>query len=83
MPLLIMANDPDLISGVIGIVLFILVFILSVAIYFTPTFIALVRKHPNGAPIFLVNFLLGWICIGWIIALIWSLTAIDEDRSYR
>ena len=43
---------------------------------FLPTLIALLRGHDNPFAIFLTNLLLGWTGIGWIIALIWSFTAI-------
>ena len=48
----------------------------GVAIYFLPTVIAYRRKHHNRLPIFVVNLLLGLTGLGWIAALVWSLTAI-------
>jgi hypothetical protein len=54
-------------------------FILVTAlIYFLPTIIALARGHHNGFAIFLTNLLLGWTLIGWVIALIWSVTASER-----
>ena len=50
--------------------------IVGLIIYFVPTLIALFRRHDNGFPIFLTNLLFGWTFIGWIIAFIWSFTAI-------
>lgn len=50
--------------------------IVSFLIGFLPTLIALLRGHDNTFAIFLTNLLLGWTGIGWIIALIWSFTAI-------
>lgn len=44
-------------------------------IAFAPTFIALARQHHNSLAIFALNLFLGWTVIGWIVALIWSLTA--------
>ncbi|WP_339739747.1 superinfection immunity protein [uncultured Maricaulis sp.] len=43
---------------------------------FMPTLIALLRGHDNSFAIFLTNLLLGWTGIGWLVALIWSFTAI-------
>ncbi|MBM3982730.1 MAG: superinfection immunity protein [Planctomycetes bacterium] len=43
-----------------------------------PTWVALLRGHPNTAPILAVNLLLGWLCLGWIVALVWALTAFDR-----
>lgn len=52
------------------------VLILLALLHFLPTLIALLRGHHNGFAIFLTNLLLGWTVIGWIIALIWSFTAV-------
>ena len=57
-------------SGIIGII----VFILSLVVYFLPTIIALTRGHRNALAIFLLNFFLGWTFIGWVVALVWSVT---------
>jgi len=57
-------------SGLVGII----VFILSLAFYFLPTIIALLRRHRNALAIFLLNFFLGWTFIGWVVALVWSAT---------
>ena len=48
----------------------------SLIIYFIPSLIAAIRGHDNSFAIFLTNLLLGWTGIGWIVALIWSFTAI-------
>lgn len=44
------------------------------AFYFLPTVVAFTRDHKNKVPIFLVNFLTGWLGIGWVIAIVWSFT---------
>lgn len=43
--------------------------------YFIPSIVAAARKHPQIAAIAVTNLLLGWIIIGWIIALIWAVKA--------
>jgi len=62
-----------------------LVVILCVAgsLYFLPTIVAIVRKKTNLLAIFLVNFLLGWSVIGWIVALVWAASTerVDQTRS--
>lgn len=83
MLLLILNRSDDPVAGVIALIVFLLVCLIGLAIYFLPTAIAMLRSHPNIMPIFLVNFLLGGICVGWIVALIWSVTAIDKSKSYR
>ncbi|MGE8045141.1 superinfection immunity protein [Pseudomonas monteilii] len=52
--------------------------LLIVLAYFVPTIVAAKRGHPNGTPIFLLNLFLGWTAIGWLVALIWSFSAVDE-----
>lgn len=49
--------------------------------YFLPTIIALKRDHRNMAPIAVINLLLGWSLIGWVIALAWSLSSNAESCS--
>ena len=44
-------------------------------LYFLPTFIVNIRNHHNGTAIAVLNLLLGWTLIGWVAALVWSLTA--------
>ena len=43
--------------------------------YFLPTIIAILRRKANTGGIFVLNLLLGWTLIGWIAALVWSLSA--------
>lgn len=49
----------------------------SLALYFLPTIIVLARRKKNVLGPILVNVLLGWTIIGWIVALIWALS-VDE-----
>jgi hypothetical protein len=57
------------------------ILVLAALVYFLPTVIALARGHHNGFAIFLTNLLLGWTMIGWLIALIWSVTAVARRVS--
>jgi len=41
-------------------------------LYFIPSFVAYNRNHRQFNAIFILNFLLGWTFIGWVVALIWS-----------
>jgi hypothetical protein len=43
--------------------------------YFLPSLIALARSKRDTTAIVLVNFLLGWTMIGWVVALIWAVKA--------
>ncbi len=51
-----------------------ILFILTLAFYFLPSIIALARKQRNALAIFLLNFFLGWTFVGWVVALVWSVT---------
>lgn len=53
----------------------------GLAFYFAPVLIALLRGHPNMAPIMVVNFFLGWTLIGWVVALTWAFTAQERHRA--
>ncbi|PBJ97556.1 hypothetical protein CMV24_02225 [Pseudomonas plecoglossicida] len=44
--------------------------------YLPPSIIAWLRRHPNRVSILFLNLLLGWTVIGWIVALIWSVSSI-------
>jgi hypothetical protein len=51
------------------------VIVILVGLYFLPTVIAASRGHKNAAAILVLNLLLGWTVLGWIIALVWSFTS--------
>lgn len=51
-----------------------LLFILLIGLYFIPWLVSLYRKHNNSGAIAVLNGFLGWTAIGWIVALIWSMT---------
>ena len=48
--------------------------VIGFVIYFLPTMSAYSRKHRSAGGIFLLNLLLGWTLLGWIIAAVWSAT---------
>ena len=43
--------------------------------YFLPAFVAGMRRHRQRLAIVVLNVLLGWMFIPWVIALVWSLTS--------
>ncbi|MFA5346403.1 MAG: superinfection immunity protein [Candidatus Omnitrophica bacterium CG08_land_8_20_14_0_20_41_16] len=53
-------------------ILELLLVVLIFAIYFLPTLIAFLRQHKNSLAIFLLNLLLGWTVLGWVVSLVWS-----------
>jgi len=52
---------------------------LVVLIYMLPTLIAFGREHTARHIIVLVNILLGWTLIGWIVVFLWALLGNVED----
>lgn len=48
--------------------------ILSLLIYFIPSYIAVKKDHRNKAGIILLNLFLGWSVIGYIVALVWAMS---------
>ena len=58
-----------------GMIVVLLTFLISAAIYLIPGIVAFMRDHRNKAAIILTNVLFGWTVLGWFIALIWAVTA--------
>jgi len=48
--------------------------ILMFGLYLLPALISFLRLNRNYPAIFLLNLLLGWTGIGWVVALVWSVT---------
>jgi len=53
--------------------LFFPIFGFGIVFYFLPTIIAFARSKRDSTSIFVLNFLLGWTAIGWVVALVWAL----------
>jgi hypothetical protein len=51
-----------------------LVFSILLLLYFIPTSVACGLAHHKAASIIILNLLLGWTLIGWVVALVWALT---------
>ncbi|MDR2455098.1 MAG: superinfection immunity protein [Deltaproteobacteria bacterium] len=55
--------------------LFLLLFFGAMALlYVLPSIIALARRHQRAAPIILLDIALGWTLLGWLWALLWSIS---------
>jgi Superinfection immunity protein len=54
--------------------------VVGLLVYFLPTVIANIRRHRERTAIFILNLLLGWSFVGWVAALVWSLTSHVESR---
>lgn len=48
--------------------------LLIVFLYGLPTLAAWSRKHRSALAITFLNLILGWTVLGWLIAMVWSLT---------
>lgn len=60
--------------------LFFIVVLVGIASYFYPTIEAVVRQAPNTAAIVMLNLFLGWTLVGWVVALVWAVTAKDKSQ---
>jgi hypothetical protein len=52
----------------------IVIFIVSIGVYFLPVWAAWAGHKRNIGAIGLLTFFLGWTVIGWVVALIWAVT---------
>lgn len=70
-----------------------LVFLLiavGVPLYFAPAVVAYNRNHKDFAGVLIVNLLLGWTVVGWVVALAWAVrpdsarpAPREDDGGYR
>lgn len=54
--------------------------VLLIGFYFLPFLYALDRCHSKTPAIFILNLLLGWTFIGWVIALVWAFTENNKEK---
>lgn len=47
--------------------------LVTIAVYFVPSFIAFKRDKANKTSILVLNIFLGWSLIGWVVSLVWAL----------
>lgn len=47
---------------------------IALFIYFIPALNGYMSKKKNASAILALNLFLGWTVLGWIIALVWSIT---------
>ena len=51
----------------------IIIFFIALYIYFIPAIVG--RKHDEAIAIAVLNLLLGWTLVGWVLALVWASTS--------
>lgn len=59
----------------------ILVLLFVLAVYLIPTIIAFARGHASKWGIGVLNIVLGWSLVFWVIALIWSLSNKGQSQT--
>lgn len=47
---------------------------LVLLVYFLPSIVAWDKGHANLAAIVILNLLLGWTFVGWVVALVWAMS---------
>ena len=57
----------------IALILLLFVFTVFVAVYVLPAIVASKRRHRHRKTILVINLLLGWTTIGWVVAMVWGL----------
>jgi len=58
--------------GILMLLIFLVGGLIGTVIYFIPTIVAFKRNHINRVPIMLINLLLGWSLVGWVVAIAWA-----------
>lgn len=71
------------VAGVSMGLFFLFVGLASLLVQLVPIFIAIKRGHPNTVAITALSLLVGCTCIGWVAALVWSLTAFEKKPRRR
>ena len=59
----------------------ILVLLFVIAVYLIPTIIAFARGHASKWGIGVLNIVLGWSLVFWVVALIWSLSNKGQSQT--
>lgn len=63
-----------------SVIFIIILIILGIVAYFLPAIIADQRKHKQRMSICVLNLLLGWTVIGWVISIVWAVSANVEEK---
>lgn len=74
--LIIIGGEDTLVAGSGGCVL-----VLVALVYFVPSIVASSRKHHNLGSILVINLLLGWTFVGWVVALAMAASAVRPEST--
>ena len=69
------------VDGFLNLIGFYLALSSMLGVYTAPLIIAMVRGHHRLPWIGLLNIAAGWTIVGWIAALVWSVTAIRQPEA--
>jgi hypothetical protein len=69
-----------MINAVLTLVVLTVMVAASLALYLLPVLICWVRRVPDFAPVAVINVLLGWTLVGWVIALAFALRPVGSAR---
>ncbi|MCD7772270.1 MAG: superinfection immunity protein [Oscillospiraceae bacterium] len=69
----------EAIGTLILIIILIALIAACIALYFTPTIIAVKNNHSSKTTIILINVFLGWTFAGWVATFVWAL----DDSVYQ
>ena len=63
-----------ILTTLLGLTLWALILVVLVCLlfYFLPTLVAAARNHPQTGAIGILNLLLSWTFLGWVVALVWA-----------
>lgn len=65
---------------VISLIVGVVFIAICIYVYFLPAIVAHKRAHSKFTAIFVLNILMGWTFIGWVVAIVWAYT---EDNQVQ
>jgi hypothetical protein len=68
-------NTEEVLWGILGVIGFLF--------YFAPSILAVLGNNDSAGGVIVVNIFLGWTFIGWVIALVWTLSGPKSKRVIR
>ncbi|MFE4694267.1 superinfection immunity protein [Streptomyces sp. NPDC056749] len=64
-----------------SLVVILIVLLVGVPLYFLPAIVAASRKVTNSGSVFVINLLLGWTFVGWVVALAMAMKSAEPQRT--
>jgi hypothetical protein len=52
----------------------------GLAVYLAPAVVAAARRRPRWPAILMLDLLVGWTVVGWVVALVWALRSGKPDK---